>query len=121
MDGLQSGGVFWTDANGRQMLKRKRNDAGKFFEGTEPVAANVYPVNSRILLQDGSVQMAILTDRSQGGTSMRDGQIELMVGWLRGQNHQVFFCWIAMLMIHILFLFIPQPASYIQFLFPIFI
>ena len=87
LDGLQTeesggggAGLFWTDANGRQMMERKRNDsAAKFYEGTEPVAANYYPVNSRIWVQDDKLRMTVLTDRSQGGTSLRDGQIELML------------------------------------------
>jgi lysosomal alpha-mannosidase len=80
LEGLQSDGLFSTDANGRQMVQRRRNDPAKFYEGTEPVAANYYPVNSRIWVQDGQqTQMTVLTDRSQGGTSLADGQIELMV------------------------------------------
>lgn len=48
---------------------------------TEPVAANYYPVNAFITLQDpvtGHV-MTVVVDRSQGGTSMADGQAELLV------------------------------------------
>jgi lysosomal alpha-mannosidase len=82
LEGMESGDLFWTDANGRQMLQRRRNDPAKFYEGTEPVAANYYPVNSRILVQDGQTRMTALTDRSQGGTSLKDGQIELMVSGL---------------------------------------
>uniref|UniRef100_A0A914IEA3 Alpha-mannosidase n=1 Tax=Globodera rostochiensis TaxID=31243 RepID=A0A914IEA3_GLORO len=78
LDGMNSGGIFWTDSNGRQMMKRRRNDPS-FFEGTEPVAANYYPVNSRIFIEDDQSRMVILTDRSQGGTSLSDGQIDLML------------------------------------------
>ncbi|KAL3118861.1 hypothetical protein niasHT_008208 [Heterodera trifolii] len=78
MSELNSEGIFWTDSNGRQMMKRRRNDSS-FFEGTEPVAANYYPVNSRIYVQDDKTRMVILTDRSQGGASLADGQIELML------------------------------------------
>ena len=48
---------------------------------SEPVAGNYYPVNSRIFLQDTAkgTQLTLLTDRSQGGTSVNDGELELMV------------------------------------------
>ena len=47
----------------------------------EHVAGNYYPVNSRILLQDESTksQFTILTDSSQGGSSLSDGSLELNV------------------------------------------
>ena len=43
----------------------------------EPVSGNYYPVNSHIGLQDASnkKKLTILTDRSQGGTVIRDGEI----------------------------------------------
>ena len=47
---------------------------------TEPVAANYYPVNSHIYLKDGvGNQLTMLVDRAQGGASLRDGELELMV------------------------------------------
>jgi lysosomal alpha-mannosidase len=49
------------------------------YVNTEPVAANYYPVNSRIFVKDKNLQMTVLNDRSQGGASLIDGQIELMV------------------------------------------
>ncbi|KAF7634626.1 Alpha-mannosidase [Meloidogyne graminicola] len=79
IEGFNSSKIFWTDSNGRQMVKRKRNDPEHFFEGTEPAAGNYFPVNSRIWIEDSETRMTILTDRSQGGTSLNDGQIELML------------------------------------------
>jgi lysosomal alpha-mannosidase len=77
---LKNDKVFWTDANGRQMVKRTRNYQPTYdYNNTEPIAGNYYPVNSRISIQDSSIQMTILTDRSQGGSSLADGSIELMV------------------------------------------
>ena len=63
---------FFTDSNGRQMLKRTRNYRPTWkLDVTEPVSANYFPVNSRIFVRDENDQQAtVLTDRSQGGTSM---------------------------------------------------
>jgi hypothetical protein len=81
-----SEGVFWTDANGRQLLKRQRNFRSSFdvdpldFE-EHPVASNYYPLGSTIYLESASndAQMSVLVDRSQGGGSINDGEIEIMV------------------------------------------
>ena len=74
-----SQGTFYTDSNGRQMLKRVKDNRPTWtLNKTEPVSENYYPVNSRIALVDLETQfkqMTILTDRSQGGSSMNDGQV----------------------------------------------
>lgn len=48
---------------------------------SEPVSANYYPVTTRILQRDASqkVELAVVTDRAQGGSSLKDGELELMV------------------------------------------
>ena len=74
--------TWYTDANGREMQKRVRNYRETWtLNSTEPVAQNYYPVNSRIYLRDENrkVQFTILNDRSQGGSSLNDGQLELMI------------------------------------------
>ncbi|CAL8126674.1 unnamed protein product [Orchesella dallaii] len=84
--GIPTNGVFFTDANGRQLVKRKRDTRATWpYKKHENVSGNYYPVNSRILIssnedlsQDG-LTLAVLNDRSQGGTSMNDGEIELML------------------------------------------
>ncbi|KAM4749190.1 lysosomal alpha-mannosidase [Rhinophrynus dorsalis] len=77
---LQTEGVFYTDANGRQILQRRRDTRETWkFQQTEPIAGNYYPVNSRIYIKDKSAQFTVLTDRSQGGSSITDGSLELMV------------------------------------------
>jgi hypothetical protein len=48
----------------------------------EPIAGNYYPVNARIFIRDSQTQLTILTDRSQGGASLANGQIELMVSMM---------------------------------------
>ncbi|KAL3274846.1 hypothetical protein HHI36_019629, partial [Cryptolaemus montrouzieri] len=78
---LNSNSVFFTDSNGRQLLKRKRYHRDTFQLNTKEFASsNYFPVTSKILIRDESrkVEVAVLTDRAQGGTSLADGQIELM-------------------------------------------
>lgn len=77
---LSNDGVFYTDSNGRQLVERKLNFRPDFeINMTEPVAQNYYPVNSKIIIQDATNQMGVLTDRSQAGSSLDNGCIELMV------------------------------------------
>jgi hypothetical protein len=74
--------VYYTDSNGREFITRQKNfrptwDLTVF----EPVAGNYYPVNAAIFVEDstGTSALAIATDRSQGGASLSDGSIDLMV------------------------------------------
>ncbi|XP_033709972.1 lysosomal alpha-mannosidase [Tursiops truncatus] len=77
---LETDGLFYTDSNGREILERRRDYRLTWkLNQTEPVAGNYYPVNSRIYITDGNVQLTVLTDRSQGGSSLSDGSLELMV------------------------------------------
>uniref|UniRef100_G3U4S0 Lysosomal alpha-mannosidase n=1 Tax=Loxodonta africana TaxID=9785 RepID=G3U4S0_LOXAF len=77
---LETHGRFYTDSNGREILERRRDYRPTWnLNQTEPVAGNYYPVNSRIYITDGNIQLTVLTDRSQGGSSLSDGSLELMV------------------------------------------
>ncbi|KAL2764393.1 lysosomal alpha-mannosidase isoform 2 precursor [Daubentonia madagascariensis] len=77
---LETDETFYTDSNGREILERRRDYRPTWnLNQTEKVAGNYYPVNSRIYITDGKVQLTVLTDRSQGGSSVRDGSLELMV------------------------------------------
>uniref|UniRef100_A0A4W3J604 Lysosomal alpha-mannosidase-like n=1 Tax=Callorhinchus milii TaxID=7868 RepID=A0A4W3J604_CALMI len=77
---LKTDGLFYTDSNGREILQRRRDYRPTWhFNQTEPVAGNYYPVNTRIFIRDGKFQLSVLTDRSQGGSSIEDGSLELMV------------------------------------------
>ncbi|KAG0712701.1 Lysosomal alpha-mannosidase [Chionoecetes opilio] len=78
---LTTGNTFYTDSNGREMLKRVKDYRPTWnLKNQEPVAGNYYPVNSRLILDNGTLfKAAILTDRSQGGSSLQPGQMELMV------------------------------------------
>lgn len=79
---LKTSGIFYTDANGREMIKRTRDHRDTWnLNQTEEIAGNYYPINSRIYIQDTArdIQLTVLTDRSQGGSSIQDGQVEIMV------------------------------------------
>ncbi len=81
---LKTKGVFYTDANGRELVRREINKRGPSyppFNISEPVAGNYYPVNAMLSLEDkkAGTQFTVLTDVSQGGASLKDGQLELMV------------------------------------------
>lgn len=77
---IQNDGVFYTDANGRQMIKRTRNKRDTWdIELDEHVAGNYYPVTAKIVIEDEEDRLAVLNDRAQGGSSLFDGSIELML------------------------------------------
>lgn len=84
--------IFYTDSNGREFMKRQRNHRPTWdLTVFEPVAGNYYPINAAIYVDengqtanDTDVQktgpsFAVVTDRTQGGGSILDGTIELMV------------------------------------------
>ncbi|KAK2502693.1 hypothetical protein MC885_007056 [Smutsia gigantea] len=78
--GMETKGLFYTDSNGREIMERRRDYRPTWkLNQTEPVAGNYYPVNSRIYITDGNLQLTVLTDRSQGGSSLKEGSLELMV------------------------------------------
>ncbi|ETN65165.1 lysosomal alpha-mannosidase [Anopheles darlingi] len=77
---IQSNGVFWTDSNGRDMIKRVRNHRDTWkLDLMEKISGNYYPVTTRIALEDENLRLAVLNDRAQGGSSLEDGSLELMV------------------------------------------
>ena len=75
--------TFYTDSNGRQMVKRVQDTRFSYdLEGgnkIEPVSSNYYPINSAIMTQVGSETWSVLTDRSQGATKINPDEIEIMV------------------------------------------
>ncbi|XP_037040043.1 lysosomal alpha-mannosidase isoform X1 [Bradysia coprophila] len=77
---INSAGEFFTDSNGREMLKRVRNHRDTWKVNLlEQIAGNYYPVTTKIAIEDRNERLAILTDRSQGGTSLMDGSVDLMI------------------------------------------
>ncbi|GAB1599975.1 lysosomal alpha-mannosidase-like [Argonauta hians] len=80
--GVNNKGVIYTDANSRQMMKRQYDHRDTWnFHNTEPVAGNYYPITSRAYIKndDDDIQFTVLTDRTQGGGSITNGSIELML------------------------------------------
>ena len=77
---IASASALLTDSNGRDMLFRKRNWRPSWnLSQTESIAGNYYPINSAIAIKDESSQLTLLVDRAQGGGSVADGVVELMV------------------------------------------
>eukprot|EP00850_Spirogloea_muscicola_P002507 SM000009S23636 [mRNA] locus=s9:1224350:1238286:+ [translate_table: standard] len=79
---MDTGNVFYTDSNGRDYIKRVLNYREDWeLNVTQPVAGNYYPVNAGMYISDThkDLELSILTDRSLGGTSLKDGQLELML------------------------------------------
>ncbi|XP_025796134.1 probable alpha-mannosidase At5g66150 [Panicum hallii] len=48
-------------------------------EMTEPVAGNYYPVNLGAYVADGKYEVSVLVDRAVGASSIRDGELEIML------------------------------------------
>ena len=74
----QTAGQYWTDANARGLQQRNRN-AWPADDDLEPVAANLFPVNSVLAISSRDRAAALLPDRACAGGSMADGQLELVL------------------------------------------
>eukprot|EP00063_Salmo_salar_P065684 XP_014040519.1 PREDICTED: lysosomal alpha-mannosidase [Salmo salar] len=77
---INSSGVFYTDSNGREVLQRRKDYRPTWdLKQSEPIAGNYYPINSRAYIKDDQDQLTVVTDRSQGGGSIQDGSLEIML------------------------------------------
>lgn len=77
---IASASTWYTDSNGREFITRVKDYRPTWkLNATEPVSENYYPVNAAMYLNDATRRLTILTERSQGGASLADGQMELMV------------------------------------------
>ncbi|CAL8077426.1 unnamed protein product [Calicophoron daubneyi] len=82
-------GEFYTDSAGRRLIRRVRNQRLDWnlpfrFNETQPIAGNYYPIVNRIMLKgkntnNAAMAFAVYTDRSEGGSSINDGQLEIML------------------------------------------
>ncbi|XP_038973744.1 alpha-mannosidase-like isoform X5 [Phoenix dactylifera] len=48
-------------------------------EVTQPIAGNYYPLNLGIYIADGKSELSVLVDHAVGGSSIEDGEIEIML------------------------------------------
>ncbi len=77
---IASNATWTTDSNGRDMFTRVRNYRLSWtVDVHEPIASNYYPTNTAIQVQDKALALWMVNDRTQGGSSIVDGSIELMV------------------------------------------
>ncbi|CAG7879288.1 unnamed protein product [Brassica rapa] len=77
---LKSDKTFYTDSSGRDYIKRIRDYRSDWkLEVNQPVAGNYYPINHGIYLQDSQKEFSVMVDRAIGGSSIVDGQVELML------------------------------------------
>ncbi|CDY18591.1 BnaA09g08040D [Brassica napus] len=72
--------TFYTDSNGRDFLKRVRDNRTDWtLKVNEPIAGNYYPLNLGMYTKDKKVELSVLVDRATGGGSIKDGELELML------------------------------------------
>ncbi|XP_041998923.1 probable alpha-mannosidase At5g13980 isoform X1 [Salvia splendens] len=72
--------AFYTDSNGRDFLERIRDYRTDWdLQVNQPIAGNYYPINLGIYIKDDSTEMSVLVDRSVGGSSIIDGEVEIML------------------------------------------
>ena len=72
--------TWYTDANAREFQTRIRNTRQTYaWNATEPTAGNFYPVTSSVWMADSTQALVLSVDRSEGASSLVDGQLELML------------------------------------------
>lgn len=91
---LNSASFFYTDSNGREIMERELDFRPTWnLNQTEPVAGNYLPINSFLIIRDEALnkksekkqvndylrQITLINDRSQGGSSLSEGGLELML------------------------------------------
>ncbi|KAL3829432.1 hypothetical protein ACJIZ3_018234 [Penstemon smallii] len=77
---LNTNKTFYTDSNGRDFIKRIRDYRADWnLEVHQPIAGNYYPINLGIYVEDETTEVSVLVDRAVGGSSLVDGQLELML------------------------------------------
>jgi lysosomal alpha-mannosidase len=77
---MATDGGWTTDSNCAESQPRRRNYRSQWpLKPSEAVTANYFPTNCLIKTASADVTLAVAVDRSQGSTSLANGQLELMV------------------------------------------
>lgn len=71
---VDSGNEFWTDANGLELMPRRRVESA-----SEPIAANFFPVPTAALIRDASSEWLMVSDGAVGCSSLSAGALECMI------------------------------------------
>ncbi|XP_073146127.1 probable alpha-mannosidase At5g13980 [Henckelia pumila] len=72
--------IFYTDSNGRDFLERIRDHRTDWdLQVNQPIAGNYYPINLGAFIKDENSELSVLVDRSVGGSSIADGELEIML------------------------------------------
>lgn len=79
-ENIKSNKKFYTDSMCMQMMERIKDHRPTYnLLLYQPIASNFYPVGHGIYVKDDHLTMELLNDRSQSGSSLKDGQVELMI------------------------------------------
>ncbi|XP_012471054.1 probable alpha-mannosidase At5g13980 [Gossypium raimondii] len=77
---MKTSKTFYTDSSCRDFLERIRNYRKDWnLDVNQPVAGNYYPINLGMYVKDDDKELSVLVDRSMGGASIKDGELELML------------------------------------------
>lgn len=81
---INNRGIFYTDSNGLEMQRRELNYRPTWDLTTLPgglnITANYFPIGNGIAIEDyeTKMQLVVMNDRSQGGSVIKEGRIEIM-------------------------------------------
>ena len=78
---FDNGKTFYSDSNGLEMQKRILDKRiGWKVDTVEKASSNYYPINSAIAIRSefSFNQITVMNDRSQGGSVLQNGSIEMM-------------------------------------------
>jgi len=79
---LDNDNTWYTDSQGLEFEERRLNYRPTWnLTVTEPVAGNYYPVDVAMFIQDlnQALQLSMTNDRSTGGSSLANGEMEMMI------------------------------------------
>lgn len=79
--GIKSDDEWWTDLNGRTMIKRKRNHRWSWKSNlADSISGNFYPMTSEAYIEEAGKRMSIITDRAQGKSVSKFSRNKLQTG-----------------------------------------